>query len=149
MSNIGNAFEHVKDNEKKTIRMMPSIIFGGWLILWLAAELITAIDMNPPWIHWGFLGLIVLFLIPEIIGAKSERKGDTFSELIWVFVQGGPARHIVGIAIGIALSFRAASIPYLFNGSENTYILDLPWWLLCAGIGGWLVRHFPGLGRRG
>ena len=147
MSNLINPSEEVKN--KPTIRTLPAVVFGLWLLVWLGAEFVTAADMNPDWIHRVFIGLIVVFLIPEVWGAVSKRKGDTFSELIWVFIADGSARKIVGAALAAALTFRAASIPYLVQDSKEFLVLDLPWWIMCAGIFGWLVRHFPELGKRG
>ena len=147
MSNLNHQTEDVKN--KATIRPLSAVIFGLWLAVWLTAELVTAADLNPEWIHRVFIGLIVFFPIPEIWGAVSKRNGDTFSELIWVFIGDQPARKIVGVALAAALASRAATIPYLVQGSTDFWALDLPWWFMCSGLFGWLARHFPESGRRG
>ena len=131
--------------------------FGAWLFLWLIVEFLTTINVIPKQV-WkiphtpllSFVLLLLIFIPFEIRGAINNIKGDTFSEFIWSFIgKHHHARSIVGIAIGMALPARAATLPMLFQGNSKTIVRILPWWLLCAGILGWLVQHFPELGREG
>ncbi len=132
-------------------------VFGIWFGLWvlfegvfMAGGIPKRVKIFEPFSAWAFVGLMVIFIPFELIGAYFNKcKGDTFSEFIWGFIKDGHARSVVGISIGIALSFRAATFPLVFLGVNNIYLRGTPWWLLCAGLAGWLVQHFPELGVEG
>lgn len=132
-------------------------IFGVWFALWIAYECYFATGgVRKHWWKtnvlpaWLFVVLILVFVPFELYGAYGNKaSGDTFSELIWSFIEAGHARSIIGISIGVALSLRAATIPLIFGGYEKLAIRIVPWWLICAGLAGWLVQHFPELGTQG
>ncbi len=137
------------DGDKVVVVPLYGWLFGAWTFAWLVVEFFLNIGYLPKEASWAFPVLLFVFLPLELHGAKTSKLGDTYSESVWGFIQKKPARKIVGAALALALAFRAATFPYLLEGTENIFIRDLPWWAISTGLFGWLVQHFPESGKRG
>ena len=114
----------------------------------------------------------LIFLPFEIQGAlrvrwrgekgSKTRLGDTLSETIWSFTQGGTSRDWVGRFLALALGARLATLPWLFDGTtwtlpaiieggewESPWLMHAPHVFVSLGITTWLLEHFPREGRTG
>jgi len=62
------------------------------------------IERLPNWVFYLNYALAVLwFLLWEFMAVARDQKGDTFSELIYAFLRGGPARYILVGGIFVSL----------------------------------------------
>lgn len=143
-------------------------VWAVWVFAWVFAEI--ALFAIP---HVWLLYLFLAFVPTELQGAmrtrwsddpKGQRRrlGDTLSEFFWSFIQGGADRKFLGRCLGIALGWRLVTFQWLFVdgawafpeiwiGGAWTHWATLHGPLVFVGLGitGWLVNHFPNLGKKG
>ena len=156
-----------KADKQETIEMHPlwGKVWAGWFFTWVFLEILAAL-IGHQWIFGWFL----VFLPNELQGAgrtrwskapKGQRKqlGDTLSEFVWTFTQGGTSRDWAGRFLALSLGMRMMSFPWLFDTFEwgqwdtmvwtTDFLIYTPFVLLSMGITLWLLEHFPREGRTG
>ena len=143
-------------------------VWGLWFFTWVFLEMFILIEAIP---DIAILAHFILFLPNELQGAmrkrwsndpKGQRKqlGDTLSEFVWTFTQGGTSRDWAGRFLALALGVRLISFPWLFDGVagwpiwidsgwETPGLIHTPFVLIGLGIMFWLLEHFPREGRTG
>ena len=119
-----------------------------YIMLWgaIMAQLVLAelgtVRFDFPWWVWAIL--LGELMVVEIIAVVSPAKGDTFSEMMWSFAEGGWSRGFLVGAVGLYLGMR-----FYMIGVGG----DLPTWLpravLGTGLASWLTVHFVSLGKHG
>ncbi len=153
---------------KTTLHPFWGAVWGLWFFAWVFCEIM--IHAIP---HVWILYLFLAFLPIELQGAMRKRwskapkgsrqqLGDTLSEFVWNFTQGGTARDKAGKCLALALAVRLAFLPLLFDTGTwafpeiwaggawtNPWLLHTPTVLIAAGVGLWLFEHFPNEGRTG
>ena len=133
-------------------------VWGAWFFGWVLLEIAVAALPHVFILYW-----FCLFLPCELQGALKRRgAGDTLSEFVWSFTSGGTARDRAGRLLALALGFRLATLPWLFDGAtwafpeiitgggwEHPALLHGPLVLVAVGVSLWLYEHFPEEGRTG
>ena len=112
--------------------------WAGWIGVTLAAELLG--------VGWLWAVALAWFALAEGLAVKRGAKGDTWSELVWAFFSGQPAR--VALIVGWVgwIGFRLlgfAAVPVTVWG------LDAARLCLVGGLCVWLLTHFLARGRFG
>jgi len=159
-------------DKKDKIEMHPiwGKVWGGWFFTWVFLEILAGF-LGHQWIFGWFL----VFLPNELQGAgrkrwskapkgKRKEQGDTLSEFVWTFTQGGTSRDWAGRFLALSLGMRMMSFPWLFDKGdeiefvwgawetmawETDFLIYTPFVLLSMGITLWLLEHFPREGRTG
>jgi hypothetical protein len=117
----------------------PVVYYCSWAVTCIAMFVFT---LHPS--QELALWILGMFAIVEVVAVLDSDKGDTFSELIWGFYAGQPARAAIVIAVVI---YMCAVVSYIFTGWEAWMVLAKA--SVVAGLGTWLLWHFLKLGRDG
>ena len=108
-------------------------------------------DLIPDaWTGWLLIVAIVVFLIAEIHGAVTGKNNrvDTWSQVIWAFLDKGPVRAYAVLGwLGwlVSVLFEAAGAT-VTSPIENVALAEC---LLITGIGLWLLPHLLYRGKAG
>ena len=121
------------------------IAFGLWFLVWVGSELWqpTAMPFFPNIaVWWYWLGLFALLFAFEMIAIFGS--DDSLTEMLRGLMAGDPRMsRTLGAGIGVALSLRVASLPFLKEGVEHPIFFYGPWVIVGIGMAGWLADHFP------
>ena len=117
--------------------------YGGRLsrVSLLALEIAGSVTAVPDYAWIIALGGLLTL---EAVGVARSKAGDTFSEMMWSFAKGGWSRGILVGAVAVYLALRFYMIGDLPSPPEW-----LPRAVLAIGLGGWLLVHFPFMGKHG
>ena len=115
----------------------------AWILLLCVAEFVAPLEVR----RWALPTVLVMFGFVEGLAVWRRGSGDTFSEHVWAFYAGRPARAPLVLGVVGLLACRLYETGAYDTLSVGT--LDLGRTCLVLGLVGWLVPHFLWEGRLG
>jgi len=117
-------------------------------IAWMAwAAFLFGSELFFPLTGWTRPAALAAFLLLECAGLIREKEGDLWSENVWAFYGGRPAR--IPLVLGMVAFFMIAIWEVRTDLVLMVGEVSAARFAIGAGVGGWLVPHFLGRGRWG